>query len=96
MQIQSYYLKINKHVIKSFESGSQIHKNYLIFLFDQFPCIKLDLLSRANLSINDLSILNKLFLNQRDFIELQKMFLPKFNKKSLSLYKETLYRNGII
>ena len=96
MQFQSYYLKINKHVIKSFESGSQIHKNYLIFLYDQFPCIKLDLLSRAKLSINGLSILNKMFLNQKDFIELQKLLLPKFTKKSHSLYKETLRRNGVI
>ena len=96
IQFQSYYLKINKHVIKSFGSGSQIHKNYLIFLYDQFPCIKLDLLSRANLSIDDLSILNKLFLNQQEFIKLQKMFLSKPNKKPSSLYKKTLYRNGII
>ena len=95
-QFQSYYLKINKHVIKSFGSGSQIHKNYLIFLYDQFPCIKLDLLSRANLSIDDLSILNKLFLNQQEFIKFQKMLLSKFNKKPSSLYKETLYKNGVI
>jgi len=95
-QLQSYYLKINKLVIKSFESGSQIHKNYLIFLYDQFPCIKLDLLSRAKLSIDELSILNKIFLNQQDFIELQKLLLPKFTKKSLSLYKEALRRNGVI
>ena len=27
---ESYFYKINRHVIKSFESGSQIHKNYLI------------------------------------------------------------------
>ena len=95
-ELQSYYLKINEHVIKSFVEDSQVHKNYLIFLYDKFPCIKLDLLSRAKLSIDGLSILNKMFLNQQDFIELQKLLLPKFTKKSHSLYKETLRRNGVI
>ena len=95
-QLQSYYLKINKHVINSFREGSQIHKNYLIFLYDQFPCIKLDLLNRANISIDDLSILNKMFQKNQDFISFQKLLLPRFIKKSTSLYKETLYRNGII
>jgi hypothetical protein len=95
-QLQTYYLKFNKHIINSFRNGSQIHKNYLIFLYDQFPCIKLDLLTRANLSIDDLSILNKMFQKNQDFISFQNLLLPKINKKPSSLYKETLYRNGII
>ena len=95
-QFEANYLEINTLVINSFMEGSQIHKNYLIFLYDQFPCIKLDLLTRANISIDDLSILNKMFQKNQDFISFQKLLLPKFIKKSTSLYKETLYRNGII
>ena len=93
---ESYYYKINRHLIKSFESGSQIHKNYLIFLYDQFPCIKLDLLSRANLSADELSIIDKLFLDNQEFKKFKKLVLTHGNKDLSSLYKKALYKVGVI
>ena len=93
---ESYYYKINSHLIKSFESGSQIHKNYLIFLYDQFPCIKLDLLSRANLSADELSIIDKLFLDNQEFKKFKKLVLTHGTKDLSSLYKKTLYKTGVI
>ena len=93
---ESYFYKINRRVIKSFESGSQIHKNYLIFLYDQFPCIKLDLLSRAKLSADELSIIDKLFLDNQEFKKFKKLVLTHGNKDLSSLYKKSLYKTGVI
>lgn len=96
IESEIYYNEIYKSILSSFQSGSQIHKNFLIFLFDKLPCIKLDILTRANIDKGQLLTLNKLFFNNTNFAEFEQMLLPRFNKNFSSFYKRTLYQNGII